>query len=403
MVLLFKFILYSLLTIGIAKLATECDEWETKYYDKQWKSSSSTKCRRNGGSSSIYCCRLYSHLDSVLHFFTADPPTGLGCDNVRDKFESNSFAKFYSSKCEKYARSFSKSKLKGKKPVISSDVESFEVNNSKNLKESKKNKDKTKNVANSVKDEVIDNNPKKEAEVGDTNSTALIPITDNGTSIDPDLTKPSLNDTKGTNGTIPNNTNSQSTDKQNDSIDPAAVTPSVCFHRSGLVELRNGEMRRMEFLRVGDEVAVGGNQFSAIYMFSHRSNEIAEFVNITTTSGRSLVTTLGHFVHAPGKLVRAGDLRMGDKLMGTNGEVHNIVSVRRFIDYHVFNPHTLNGNIAVNGLMASTYTAHIAMNAAHPALIVFRSVWRVFRWHTDALKCGVPTQWWNNHGDCVTL
>ncbi len=400
------------------------------------------------------CCELYEYLSLVYDLFVADPPDGLGCEGVRAKFDTNVFELLYKDKCEKHAQSvadcyccvshcdktcpnFSTPVVTGqatdekqggrrqpaetgcgrkepantdggrKEPVMTDGDRKDSRMTDGGRKESAKMDDGRKKPAMTDSDGEQQNKPEngkptekesdKDGEIPVKGDTGQKPSLNGEGGGESSGAAPSMNDTDK-NPTSPTSNTNITNSKTG--IDAKLTSTTVCFHRSGEVQLRSGEKRAMSMLRVGDEVLVGGGRYSTVYMFSHASNEVAQFVNITTAR-ESLVVTPGHLVHTPRGLVRAGDMGSGDRVMGGNGEVYRIVSVRRFIDYGVYNPHTLDGDIVVDGLLASTYTTHVEMQTAHSALAVFRGIWRLAGWHTDVLRCGAPWHLWRGHKTCT--
>lgn len=152
-----------------------------------------------------------------------------------------------------------------------------------------------------------------------------------------------------------------------------------CFPSSSTVETADRGVVRMDELAVGDSVRVASGRFSPVFFFSHQAADYSGtgFVSLTTctdisgdsgedgmcgaNSRRRVVATSGHYlVTSGGGLKAAGSLKRGDSLAG-NQIVVAVVSAGRHTG--LFNPHTLEGNIVVDGVVASCYTT-----AVHPAL-----------------------------------
>ena len=60
-------------------------------------------------------------------------------------------------------------------------------------------------------------------------------------------------------------------------------------------------------------------------------------------------------------------LQVGD-LIEENGKPTTVLSVSNEVAIGLFNPHTLSGDIMVNGVKTSSYTAAVAPGLAHAAL-----------------------------------
>jgi hypothetical protein len=127
----------------------------------------------------------------------------------------------------------------------------------------------------------------------------------------------------------------------------------------------------MEQLAVGDSVQVRANTFSPVYVFSHRmgASEVrSEFVSITTSASKQITLTPNHYLYVNGALAIAGVVKVGDTLTTASGEGATVVSVSRVWSSGLFNPHTMDGDIIVDGIQASTYTADINPSLAHALL-----------------------------------
>jgi len=127
----------------------------------------------------------------------------------------------------------------------------------------------------------------------------------------------------------------------------------------------------MDEVAVGDKLLVGKDIYSDVYMFSHRiaAKEVqAEFVHITTDSGKDITLTPNHYLYVNGALAVASVVRVGDKLTTGAGEPTTVRSTERVWAAGLYNPHTMDGDIVVDGIRASTYTSDVAPGLAHAAL-----------------------------------
>lgn len=151
------------------------------------------------------------------------------------------------------------------------------------------------------------------------------------------------------------------------------ATGAVCFPGSAVVRTRARGTVAMRELRLGDDVAVGNGAFSPVYMFTHRvtAGEF-EFVELEAQSGEKLRLSAGHHLYAGGRLVAARDVRVGDVLVGEDGSEGRVVRTEKVYDTGLYNPQTLHGDIAVDGIVTSTYTEAIAPHVAHAALAPLR-------------------------------
>lgn len=150
-----------------------------------------------------------------------------------------------------------------------------------------------------------------------------------------------------------------------------------CFPAPAVVHTRRGQVE-MRALRVGDEVAVGGGAFSRVFMFTHRVAEGRfRFVELRTRSAR-IALSAGHYIYAAGSLKAAGDVRVGDSLRLADGTEERVRSARWVKEKGLYNPQTEQGDIVVNGVVASTYTEAVPPKAAHALLTPARALkWRL--------------------------
>lgn len=150
---------------------------------------------------------------------------------------------------------------------------------------------------------------------------------------------------------------------------------SVCFPADATVELESGAFVRMDELSVGDMVKVGVNQFSRVFMFTHKLADAKNnFVTLNTAAGAQISLTPGHYLYANGALVAAKTVVAGDELTLGNGDVTQVTSVASAQGTGLFNPQTVSGNVVVNGVQASTYTTAVEPSFAHAVLSPFRAL-----------------------------
>lgn len=159
---------------------------------------------------------------------------------------------------------------------------------------------------------------------------------------------------------------------------------SSCFPGSATVTLRSGAVRTMSDLQIGDEVLVGARQFSPVIGFSHRAHSHhSQYVHLHTATGHTVVATTKNVMYVLQDALRvptaAEDVVVGDLLpVLQNGlESQSIVTrVEQVQSMGLFNPHTMSGDIVVDGVVCSTYTRHVPMYAAHCLLTPVRAAYR---------------------------
>lgn len=158
-----------------------------------------------------------------------------------------------------------------------------------------------------------------------------------------------------------------------------------CFPAAATVELVSGRKVSMADLAVGDMVRVaagsGAAAFSPVYLFSHRiAGGSHPVVSLTTASGRTVTASPDHLLPLGGDnidgsgggrrvLVRATDIVVGDALTDATAAVSSrVVAKATGTAAGLYNPHTVAGDIVVEGVLASTWTAAVPPAVAAAAL-----------------------------------
>jgi len=134
------------------------------------------------------------------------------------------------------------------------------------------------------------------------------------------------------------------------------------------VQLESGDRKSMAALAVGDRVLVDANTFSEVFMFSHRYEDVeATFVKLTTAAGELLITA-DHYLYVNDKLAVASTVKVGDMVVAFDGAKVQVTAVSSERASGLYNPQTMHGDIVVDGIKTSTYTAAVAPALAHAAL-----------------------------------
>lgn len=148
-----------------------------------------------------------------------------------------------------------------------------------------------------------------------------------------------------------------------------------CFPAEAVVEIAGGALKRMDELILGDRVRVNDNEYSSVFMFTHKRNTgMHNFIRIET-SDSSIEISLNHYIYRNGELVAAKGIRIGDVLQlasGASTVVTGIAAVKRV---GLYNPQTLHGDIIVNGIVTSTYTTSVQPVMAHALLSPLRALY----------------------------
>lgn len=166
--------------------------------------------------------------------------------------------------------------------------------------------------------------------------------------------------------------------------DGAVTSPeddgAVCFPADAQVVRSDGTVLAMSDLTVGTHVRTGAMQTSTVFGFSHRElRRKFEFVRLITDDG-VLETTAGHFVHTSEGLLPAAKMAKGMDLIREDGVKSRVKSVSTVWKTGLFAPHTLDGNIVVNGFQASTFTTAVRSTTASALLSPLRALSLVVNW-----------------------
>lgn len=157
--------------------------------------------------------------------------------------------------------------------------------------------------------------------------------------------------------------------------------PKMCFPNGSLVQLFNGSVIFMSSLQVGDRVRTGKDSYSAVFMFTHKSTiELSEFVVLATSSGHTIELSGGHYIETDGVMKTARNVQVGDTLRLENQQISSVIHIEKAMRKGLHNPQTLDGNIVVNGIVASTFTEAITGPTALSVLTPIRAVYRMGIW-----------------------
>jgi hypothetical protein len=142
------------------------------------------------------------------------------------------------------------------------------------------------------------------------------------------------------------------------------LSPNVpaCFPADAQLELSNGTLIKMAQLQVNDIVRTGANTFSRIYMFSHQDRSIQTFFTELSGNTFKLLLTGDHFLYVNGNAIPASQVVIGDQI-----EFHqvnaSITRIQSRLAMGLYNPHTLDGDLIVDGIRTTVYA--ISPKLAH--------------------------------------
>uniref|UniRef100_A0A7S1THN3 Hedgehog protein Hint domain-containing protein n=1 Tax=Compsopogon caeruleus TaxID=31354 RepID=A0A7S1THN3_9RHOD len=180
-------------------------------------------------------------------------------------------------------------------------------------------------------------------------------------------TMPSTTPTVSGNPTPSTTTSLAASSDGNSTVSPSSSNGSVCFPADATVELESGELIPMRLLKIGDRVRDTPSSFSTVFGFTHAStSERWRFVRIVVGE-RFITLSAAHYLYVNGVLKSADQVVLGDIVEGSP-----VSTVESTEELGLFAPHTMSGDIMVNGIRASCYTRHVNPTWAHMALVPLR-------------------------------
>lgn len=154
----------------------------------------------------------------------------------------------------------------------------------------------------------------------------------------------------------------------------------ACFPASARVLMADGSEKRIDSIRLGEEVQDSRGTATKVYAFSHRAPDDVhyDFVRIVARNATcSLTLSSGHYMLANGRMVAAAEVRPGD-IVVCHGKPASVQAVTTGVtDIGLFNVHTISGDVVVNGIVASTYTKAIDPKTAAAMLSPVRAAFKV--------------------------
>jgi len=153
-------------------------------------------------------------------------------------------------------------------------------------------------------------------------------------------------------------------------------TIAECYPGSATVEMSDGAVKRMNQLQLGDVVKATSGAFSEVYFFSHRKESgMHDFIRLASSETSDVLeVSPGHLVYANGKLVAANKVLIGDTLNRGDGSEVSVSTIEKVVLQGLYHPHTMQGDIVVNGFRTSGYTTAVAAPLAHVALAPLRAL-----------------------------
>ena len=161
-------------------------------------------------------------------------------------------------------------------------------------------------------------------------------------------------------------------------ITPTTTGP-VCFPGEATVVLKDGTMKKMADLAIGDHIQISADgECSEVYLFTHAlPTAEANFLTFTLESGITLSLTPCHYIYVNGTLMSAERAVVGDTVESTTSKSDRIKEITLERKQGLYNPHTLTGDIMVNNVRTSTYTHILPAGMAHAILEPVRFLYKI--------------------------
>lgn len=141
--------------------------------------------------------------------------------------------------------------------------------------------------------------------------------------------------------------------------------------------MRDLEIRQRVFSGGGGGGAAG---YSEVFMFSHRVMTAGKVAFLRIQAGAFEVTlSHGHLLYVNGELRRAEETRVGDEVRTIHGR-QAVETISQVWERGLYAPHTMSGEMVVNGVMTSCYTSSVQSSVAHTLLSPLRAVVRTRLW-----------------------
>ena len=158
------------------------------------------------------------------------------------------------------------------------------------------------------------------------------------------------------------------------SYEPPALP--ACFPAISTVVVRGRGRVRMDQLRVGDDVLVAPERYSRVHAFTHSDAfAITKFVVIHVATGANITLSPGHYIRVKDEgVIPARQIRIGHVIQLVTGEDDVVLGLSSKHLVGLYNPQTLTGEIAVDGIVATCYTEMVTPRFAHALLAPVRAV-----------------------------
>lgn len=142
--------------------------------------------------------------------------------------------------------------------------------------------------------------------------------------------------------------------------------------------MRSGTVKRLDEVTVGDEVQVTADTFSPVFFFGHKDpDSMTEFVRITISTEQSILLSAEHMIPSSRGLLASHRIQVGDFISDAGGHWRLVTTIGREVHRGLFMPHTAQGTIVVNGIIASTFNSFLSPPLAQALLLPERLAFHI--------------------------
>ena len=139
---------------------------------------------------------------------------------------------------------------------------------------------------------------------------------------------------------------------------PGSGGGGFCFPGDATCEVQGQGHVRMSDIKLGDKVLVQGGKYETVYSFGHLARQVEATYLQFVAAGLVLEISKDHMVFVEGgRSVPASIVKVGEKLLLTNGNAATVNAIRSVRKQGAYAPFTASGTVAVNGVVASSFIA----------------------------------------------
>jgi len=143
----------------------------------------------------------------------------------------------------------------------------------------------------------------------------------------------------------------------------SSSSSSVCFSGSSEVTMESGAIKQISDVVVGDRVLAYSSKtqsavFSDVVAVPHaKNNNVAEFVQITTESGKTIKMTSEHLIQSCNGLVAASKIASGSCVVTVDGQ-ENVSTVDKVVEEGLYTVVTGEELVVINKIVASPFAVN---------------------------------------------